>query len=171
MPWTRRRIEPLRPPVGPNGYTYNPNLVVQTSRVADARDFATDPIWQVASLTKEGRAAVLRPAGGICGPALLRGWRVRKLGAAEHCALVLRVDHFLNGGLVSVSPEWVAMEYNDRMLVVTPELVVGVRGAYEDVAFGALGDIFVGTHPRKRRRIRHRGRADDLEALAGLAPG
>ncbi|APX86002.1 hypothetical protein BV511_15620 [Methylorubrum extorquens] len=163
MPWTRRTITPHWP-------ARDLTIVVETSRIADARDLATDPVWQSAPLTEAGRAAVLRPAGGVCGPALLRGWRVRTPGTVEHCALVLRLDdHFLHGALVSARPERVAMEYTDRMLVVTPDLVVGVRGADEGSAFGHVGDILVGTYRRRTRR--RRVEAEDLDALAALAPG
>lgn len=138
-------------------------------RIVGAGDLAADPIWRLAPLTRMGRAAILRPAGDRIGPALLRGWRVRRLGSTEHCALVLRLgDHLLHGALVSVTPEKVSMEYNDRMLVVTPEIIVGVRGADESGAFGALGDILVGTH--RRRRARRRVPADDMDALADLVP-
>lgn len=163
MAWTRRTVTPLRP-------AQDRNIVVETSRVFGIDDLATDPVWQLAPLTRAGRAAILRPAGERIEAALLRGWRVRRLGAVEHCALVLRLgDHLLHGGLVSAAPQRVALEYRHKGLVVTPELVAGVWGADEDSAFGTLGDILVGTHPR--RRARRRVRADDLDALVGLAPG
>lgn len=165
MPWTRRTVTPLRP-------AQDRNIVVETSRVVDAEELAEDPVWKLAPLTKGGRAAILRPAGDRIEAAMLRGWRVRRLGAVEHCALVLRLgDHLLHGGLVSAAPQRVALEYRHKGVVVTPELVAGVWGADEYSAFGTLGDILVGTHPRPRRRARRRVRADDLDALVGLAPG
>ncbi|MEN3209480.1 hypothetical protein PUR23_05420 [Methylorubrum populi] len=170
MTWTRRTVTPHHLPFGPDGRTYDPGLVVETSRIDDAQELAEDRIWKGAPLTRAGRFAVLRPSYGDAGPALLHGWRVRRVGSAEHAALVLRLDqHFLNGRVASAAPERVALRHTDRLLVVTPDLVVGVNGADEDRAFGHLADVMLGTRQLRRRRPRvTRAPADDVAALVSI---
>lgn len=164
--WINRRIMPHHPKFNSS----EPTIVIQTERFSSRLNLEVEPIWQNASISKSGRRAILRPAGDVITlPAFLWGWRVRRPGG-DVAALVLRLgDHLMRGRLVSVSPQHVALEYTDRMLVVTPEVVVAVRGAYEDRAFGYVGDILERTYamPPVRRRDLPEG---DLEILSALAP-
>lgn len=160
---------PRFPPFHPErGGTYDPGLRVETEKFVDSLKLVTCPIWQLAPLTKRGREAVLRPAGGTLRAALVAGWRVRRLGEEDPFALVLRLkDHLMHDRLVSASPERMPLEFMDRCLVVTPAQVIAVHGSDETWALSQLGDIMVGTYPAPRRRAR-RLPAEDAEALGWL---
>lgn len=160
MTWRRRSVTPYYLPVGENGLTYDPGFVVETRRV---NDLAGCPIWRVAPLTTLARRDV---------PPLVRNaWHVRRLGAADPVAVVVRVGpHLLHGRVLSMAPERATIARADRLLVVLPDLVLTVQGSDPARALGRLADWIAGTRPRPRLRARPaKGMADDLDALSRLA--
>jgi hypothetical protein len=160
MTWRRQKITPYYLPVGEDGLTYDPGIVVETRRVDD---LASCPIWGVAQLTTLARRDV---------PPLLRdAWHVRRLGAVDPVAVVVRVGpHLLHGRVLSTAPERATITRADRLLVVLPDLVLTVHGSDPARALGRLADWIAGTRPRPRLRARPaKGPADDLNALSRLA--
>ena len=72
-------------------------------------------------------------------------------------------------GCISAAPERAENWRGDMLLVLTPALVVSIPGTSKFAAYGALGDILIGTRPAPRRR-NPPVPVDDLEALGALAP-
>lgn len=160
MTWRPRSITPWRMPVGADGRTYDPGLVVETFLFRDEISLTTSPVWQIAPLTRLARAEI----PGLIG----RGWHVRWEGEADAFAIVLWVvAHSIGGRVVSPAPERAALQYSDRFLVVMPRLVITVRGSDPRHAFMHLADILAGTRPVRRRRAPQipPGDLDALDAL------
>ncbi|SFM84821.1 hypothetical protein [Methylobacterium pseudosasicola] len=161
MTWRPRSITPWHMRVGADGRTYDPGLIVECELFRDGLDLTTSPVWQIAPLTRLARAEI---------PALVgRGWHVRRVGETEPCAVVIWVMlHLFGGRLVSAAPQRAALNCSNRLLVVTPELIVAVRGAEPRHAFMHVADIVAGTRPNPRRRAPQIP-PGDLEALDALA--
>lgn len=166
--WKPKRIAPWFLPFGPDGRTYDPELVVETELFRDELSLTTSPIWQIAPITRIGRELLPRCIG--------RGWHVRRLGQTDPVATVLWLTaHPLDGRIVSAAPERVNLTYADRLLVIMAELVIGVRGTDPRHAFGHLADVLLDTRhgewARRRRRSRHAtGPVDEIAALCELVP-
>lgn len=161
MRWKPRPINPITMPFGADGLTYNPGLVVETSRIANSLELVDEPIWGDAPLTREARRRVPHK--------LCRGWRVRLRGGRTPCALVLRVRIYVMYGCISAAPERAETWVGDSILVLTPALVVSIPGTSKHAAYGHLADILLGTRPAPRRRPPPVP-VDDIEALRALAP-
>lgn len=149
MRLTKRKITPWHLPFHPvRQRTYDPELIVLTTKFVRARDLLMTPLWQIAPVTDDGREAILREAVRDLEPALVEGWRVRLRKEDEDVALVLKVkDHFLHGRLVSETPVPVPMSWRHNVLVVMRDRVIAVWGADASHGFGHLADILLGTVP------------------------
>ncbi len=68
MPWRKKGITPMRMPIGKDGLTYDPGLVVETQRLP-ADGLLMSDIWLSARLTKAGREVIPTDARrrGKCG--------------------------------------------------------------------------------------------------------
>ena len=163
MRWIDRQIRPMHMPVGPDGVTYDPRLVVQTIRVANELDLVTDPVWQAAPLTKFGRGEI--PCR------FRRGWRIRMSHREEPLALVVNITSPAWLGLISRSPEHVNLMRTDRMIVVTSGFPCTGMGPSKNFAFGLVGDAICGTRPlTAQERRKPLVPAEDLDALGALIP-
>jgi hypothetical protein len=171
MRWIERKILPQFPPVNPEtGLTHDPDLRVLSLRFTDAGILQTSPLWQTARLTKGARQLILNEDEGrrVTGGSFAEGWLVRRLEEREPCAIVLKLsDHYMRNLLVSAAPERTRLNRRDRLIVLTADLVIAVRGADESRAFGNLGDVLVGTRRGPRRRAKPVP-AEDIEALRWL---
>lgn len=189
MPYRPRDLTCRFPPFNPETRrTADPGLTVESLKFEDPMVLHTHTLWQEAPLTQAGRDATLRqvPVKGTdefeFKGAFTDGWLVRnpsvqapfelatkfKGNADEPFAIVLKLgEHYLRGRLVSATPERQRMEPQDRCLVVMRDLVISVRGADPDRAFGHLADVLVGTRRAPRRRARPLPEGD-AEALGWL---
>lgn len=169
MRWFPRSVMPKRPPfVVAGAEPADLRVAMEARHFEDGLTLSASPIWQVAPLTKAGRAAILRTAGETVRACLVEGWHVRRPGEKDASALVLKLtEHFMHGRLVSAAPERAALRYTDRLLVVTPRLVFSVQGSDPGQAFGRLADFYIGTRRAPRRRARPLPEGD-AEALGWL---
>lgn len=159
MPWRKKGITPMRMPIGKDGLTYDPGLVVETQRLP-ADGLLMSDIWLSARLTKAGREVI--PTG--CTAA----WQVRLVDEHQPCALLVQLRHNAFGRVIATVPDRVTLPWNGRYLVFLPGRIVPVLRGDPAVAWNTLADALVGTLPPKRYRKRVLPNAD-LDALSALS--
>ena len=137
MPWKRKRISPWNNlPFGPDQRTFIPHMVVEIRDIEEAKGVLDHPIVRHARLTHVGNMAILL--------SMRRAWEVRWIGESQVLAVVVMLErHSVDGGVVSVHPDHVAMGLRDRAMVITPSTVVTVRSSDVRTAFGHLADYII----------------------------
>jgi hypothetical protein len=156
------------------------DLVVETSPIPDAISLELDPIFQMAPLTKAGRAMILRDDFRPETPGYAQAWSVRReapLVDFELCGIVIRhcqvrpgtklstsECRLFIGGEIEVLPPANIERHTCRMTVLTGDAVLSLRGKSLVHAWWHLRWMLAAEQIPKPTKI-HR---DDLAAFADI---